>query len=322
MDLRQIEYFVQVAELGSFSKAAVALSMAQPALSRQVKTLEMELGQALLLRNGRGVTLTDAGALFLKHGHGILHQVQRARDELSSSLGQVGGKIVVGLPPSLGLGLTAPLASAFRNRFPDAELAFVEGLSAHLAEWLMVGRIDLALLLNPDPRPEIDTAPVFEEPLFLISPHSSSADPDRDPDPGRPIEFRSLVDFPLVIPDRFHAIRRLVETRAAHLGLRLKIAMEVASADGMLDLVRLGFGHAVLPFSALARRDVVTLYSARQIVEPRLPVLVTTAVSAVRPLTPLVTAMRERVTDLIRELAAQWVGPAAARGPSRSHIGR
>lgn len=310
MDLRQIEYFVQVAELGSFSKAALALSMAQPALSRQVKTLEIELGQTLLLRNGRGVTLTDAGALFLKHGHGILHQVQRARDELRSSLGQVGGKIVVGLPPSLGLGLTAPLATAFRHRFPDAELAFVEGLSSHLAEWLMVGRIDLALLLNPDPRPEIDTAPVFEEPLFLISPHM----PSDGLDPDRPIEFRSLVEFPLVIPDRFHAIRRLVETRAAHLGTKLKIAMEVSSADGMLDLVRLGFGHAVLPFSALARRNAVERYSARQIVEPRLPVLVTTAVSAVRPLTPLVTAMRDRVTELVRELASQWIGPATSRG--------
>ncbi len=310
MDLRQIEYFVQVAELGSFSKAAVALSMAQPALSRQVKSLEIELGQTLLLRNGRGVTLTDAGTLFLKHGHGILHQVQRARDELRSSLGQVGGKIVVGLPPSLGLGLTSPLAAAFRERFPDAELAIVEGLSSHLAEWLMVGRIDLALLLNPDARAEIDTAPVFEEALFLISPVGSSESYETD----ESIEFRALADFPLIIPDRLHAIRRLVETRAAHLGLKLKIGMEVASADGMLDLVRLGFGHAVLPFSALARRDVVALYQARQIVEPRLPVLVTTAVSAVRPLTPLVTAMRERVTMLVRELAVQWVGRGASRG--------
>lgn len=310
MDLRQIEYFVQVAESGSFSKAALLLSMAQPALSRQVKSLEIELGQTLLLRNGRGVTLTDAGVLFLKHGHGILHQVRRARDELKSSLGHEGGKIVVGLPPSLGRGLTAPLAAAFKQRFPAAELAIVEGLSSHLAEWLQVGRIDLALLLNPDPRPEIDLVPVFEEPLFLVSPFDESTD-----DGAATLQFRSLADFPLVIPDRFHAIRRLVETRAAHVGMKLQIAMEVASADGMLDLVKLGFGHAVLPISALARRDAVTQYRTRQIVDPRLPVLVTTAVSAVRPLTPLVTAMRDRVTVLVGELASQWVGqPGLRRG--------
>ncbi len=313
MDLRQIEYFVRVAELGSFSKAALLLSMAQPALSRQVKLLETELGQNLLLRNGRGVTLTEAGSLFLKHGHGILHQVQRARDDLGSSSGQEGGKIVVGMPPSLGRGLTAPLVAAFKQRFPDAELAIVEGLSAHLAEWLQVGRIDLALLLNPDPRPEIDTAPVFEEPLFLVSPLDGA--------PGEssaPVEFESLIKFPLVIPDRFHAIRRLVETRAAHLGLKLKIAMEVASVDGMLDLVRLGFGHAILPTSALAQRALIGQYRSRQVINPRLPVLLTTAVSAVRPLTPLVVATRERVTNQVRQLAAQWADQVVERGSTVS----
>ncbi len=309
MDLRQIEYFVQVAELGSFSKAAQLLSMAQPALSRQVKSLEVELGQVLLLRNGRGVTLTDAGALFLKHGHGILHQVQRARDELKNSLGNEGGKIVVGLPPSLGRGLTAPLASAFRQRFPGAELAIVEGLSSHLAEWLAVGRVDLALLLNPDPRPEIDLAPVFEEPLYLVGPAVAASNENAEP-----VEFRSIIDFPLVIPDRFHAIRRLVETRAAHMGLKLTIAMEVASADGMLDLVKLGFGYAILPISALLRREAVVQYHPRQIINPHLPVLVTTAVSAARPLTPLVTATRQRITELVREVVARSPGQAKRRG--------
>lgn len=308
MDLRQIEYFVRVAELGSFSKAALVLSMAQSVLSRQVRLLEIELEQNLLLRHGRGVTLTDAGTLFLKHGHGILHQVQRARDELRSSLGQEAGKIIVGLPPSLGRGLTAPLVSAFKQRFPEAELAIVEGLSAHLAEWLQVGRIDLALLLNPDPRAEIDMAPVFEEPLYLISPPPSVA-----AGAAQVVGFRSLGDYPLVIPDRVHAIRRLVETRAAHHGLKLKIAMEVASAGGMLDLVKLGFGHAVLPISALVQRGVVADYLAREIVEPRLPVLVTTAVSAVRPMTPLVEAARELVSDRVRELAASWIGAAGRR---------
>ncbi|WP_418314833.1 LysR family transcriptional regulator [Piscinibacter sakaiensis] len=309
MDLRQIEYFVRVAELGSFSKAALLLSTAQPALSRQVKMLETELGQALLRRHGRGVTLTDAGELFLKHGHGILHQVEQARHELRSSLGQEGGRIVVGLPPSLSRGLTGPLVAAFKQRFADAELAIVEGLSSHLAEWLQVGRIDLALLLNPDPRPEIDTAPVFEEALCLIGPGPRAAD-----EGDTSVAFARLADYPLVIPDRVHAIRRLVETRAAHLGLKLKIAMEVASVDGMLDLVRLGIGFAVLPPSALAQRNAVDSYQARQIVEPRLPVLMTTAVSAVRPLTPLVVATRERVAEQVRQLAMQWGDQIVLRG--------
>lgn len=308
MDIRQIEYFVHVAELGSFSKAALALSIAQPALSRQVRQLEIELGQTLLLRNGRGVTPTPAGSLFLKHGRGVLHQVRRARDEMRSVQGQEFGKIIVGLPPSLSRGLTAPLASAFRSRFAKAELGLAEGLSAHLAEWLQVGRIDLALLLNPDPRPEIETAPVFEEPLYLVSPIGDPADAA---EPTLP--FEQLTGHPLVIPDRLHAIRRLVETRAAHLGLKLEIAMEVASAGGMLDLVKLGFGHAILPISALVQRGVTAEYRVRRIVEPTLPVLVTTAVSGVRPLSPLVRATRELLAARALAVASEWVGQAGNR---------
>ena len=83
MDLKQIEYFVRVAELGSFTRASVALNIAQPALSRQVRLLEVELRQNLLIRNGRGATTTEAGKMLLEHGRGILHQVQRAREDLA-----------------------------------------------------------------------------------------------------------------------------------------------------------------------------------------------------------------------------------------------
>ena len=313
MDLRQIEYFVRVAELGSFSKAALVLSMAQPALSRQVRLLEQELGQELLLRNGRGVTLTDAGTLFLKHGHGILHQVQRARDELRAARARKAARSSSACRRVSAAALTAPLVGAFKARFPKPSWRLVEGLSAHLAEWLQVGRIDLALLLNPDPRPEIDIAPVFEEPLYLVSPAPCGIGAGAGRRWSDTAASRRWADYPLVIPDRLHAIRRLVETRAAHLGLKLKIAMEVASAGGMLDLVKLGFGHAMLPISALAQRGVATDYLARQIVEPRLPVLVTTAVSAVRPLSPLVTATRGLVSEQLLRVADDWIGRSGRR---------
>ena len=82
MDLKQIEYFVRVAELGSFTRAAQVLGVAQPALSRQVRLLEVELRQNLLTRNGRGATPTEAGQVLLEHGRGILHQVERAKEDM------------------------------------------------------------------------------------------------------------------------------------------------------------------------------------------------------------------------------------------------
>ena len=99
MDLKQLEYFVRVAELGSFTRASIALDIAQPALSRQVRLLEVELRQNLLVRNGRGAAPTEAGKLLLEHARGILHQVERAREELGRVRGALAGRVAIGLPP-------------------------------------------------------------------------------------------------------------------------------------------------------------------------------------------------------------------------------
>ena len=108
MDLKQIESFVRVAELGSFTRAAAALGIPQPLLSRHVRQLEVELRQTFLLRNGRGVTLTEPGLVLLEHGRGILHQVALAREDLESTRGALGGHVSIGLPPSLSKLITVP----------------------------------------------------------------------------------------------------------------------------------------------------------------------------------------------------------------------
>ena len=156
MDLKQIEYFVQVAELGSFTRAASVLRVAQPALSRQVRSLEVELRQPLFDRNGRGVTLTAAGARLLAHGRGILQQVERARQDLEDQRGVATGLLSIGLPPSVSRTLTAPLVDAFRQRFPRATLSVIEGLSTYTLEWLVQGRIDCAVVYNATPAAAVD----------------------------------------------------------------------------------------------------------------------------------------------------------------------
>ena len=134
MDLKQLEYFVQVAEFGSFTLASRFLSIAQPALSRQVRALEVEVRQTLFQRTGRGVTLTAAGKRLLDHARGILQQVRRAQLDLEQQRGAVSGRLVIGLPPSVSRTLAGPLVRGFRERFPDARFGVVEGLSDHLLE--------------------------------------------------------------------------------------------------------------------------------------------------------------------------------------------
>jgi LysR family nitrogen assimilation transcriptional regulator len=294
MDLRQLEYFVHVADARSFSKAAQILSVAQPALSRQVRGLEVELRQALFLRNGRGVTLTPAGTRLLGHARGILLQVESAKADLDESRTAPVGRVAVGLPPTVGRTLSGPLVAEFRSRFPRADISIVEGLTVHVLEWLTLGRVDVGLVYNPPPSPAVELRPLAEQPLCLIGP----APGRRRPGGGGAVELKRLPDFPLIIPSRPHTIRMLVESRLAAAGLRPRIALEVDGVRAILDLVQRGHGYAVLARSALIEAGDGAKLVARPIVKPALRSAATIAISAQRPL----TRMAQEAIRLLEQL--------------------
>lgn len=162
MNLKQLEYFMHVAELGSFSKAAMVLDVAQPALSRQVRGLETELRQQLFLRNGRGVALTEAGRRLFDHSVAIMQMVAHAREDLGASRDAPVGRVTIGLPPSIARQLTLPLIDHFKRTLPSARLAIVEGLSSHIIEWVTTGRADVGLVYNPDAQPGIEITPLLQ----------------------------------------------------------------------------------------------------------------------------------------------------------------
>src|SRR5689334_15400124 len=193
MDLKQLEYFVRVAELGSFTRAAVELDVAQPALSRQVRLLEVELRQTLLLRNGRGAVPTEAGQILLEHGRGILHQVQRARADLGRLRGGLSGRVALGVPSSVARVLAVPLTRAIRAAAPEAQLSISEGLSAALQDGLASGRLDIAVLYNAQPSRELDVTPMMEEELLLVRARPPGL--HEDPPPG-PVDLRDVVSMP------------------------------------------------------------------------------------------------------------------------------
>lgn len=294
MNLKQLEYFVRVAELGSFSKAALVLNIAQPALSRQVRLLETDLRVNLLTRTGRGVVLTGAGQRLFDHSVGILQLVARVSEELEAARDEPAGRIVIGLPPSMGRLLTLPLVRAFQSTLPRARLAIVEGLSTHLAEWIATGRVDVGVVHNPEPNPALEVAPVLNETLGLVSPANGGATDTR------PIDFDELIEHPLIVPDRAHAMRKLLETRAALTGRKLQVAWEISSVQAILDLVAAGYGHAVLAPTALVASGRPQAFVLRPIIDASLTSTLCLAVSAHKPSTPLVAhSMR-----LLRELIA------------------
>lgn len=292
MDLKQLEYFVRVAELGSFTRASIALDIAQPALSRQVRLLEIELRQNLLLRNGRGVTMTEAGKLLLEHGRGVLYQIERTKEELTRMRGALAGSVALGLPPSLSKVLTVPLIRETRARLPEATLSICEGLSANMQESLISGRLDIALIYNGVPSPDVDTQPLLEETLFLIERKQGQAAP-------KPITLNELAEQALVIPSRPNAIRMQVEAELANIGCRPKIALEIDGIPAILDLVEDGAGSAVLSLLAVSTSGKARAFDARPIVGPQLRSKLALAVSSRRPS----TLTQKSMLELIRETA-------------------
>lgn len=310
MDLKQIEYFVAVAELGSFTRASTALGVTQPALSRHVRALETEFHQHLLTRNGRGAIPTDAGRQLLELGRGLLHQAQRLRDELGQARGALVGRIVIGLPPSLSRALAVPLTRAFADRLPDAELSIGTALTRNLEESIALGQLDLAILFGPGTGPDLEFEPLVEDPLGLVYPcrHDRHGTEHLWPKgaAAQPVSLETLAELPLVIPRRPNAIRMRVEYELARIGQRPYIALEVDSISSILDLVDDGVGCAVLSSFALDLARAGSELQSRPLGDPPLSSTLVMATSARRPRTE---TLGEAMT-IVRELL-QGAGEAA-----------
>jgi LysR family transcriptional regulator, nitrogen assimilation regulatory protein len=307
MDLRQLEYFVRVAELGSFTRASIALNIAQPALSRQIRLLEVELRQTLLTRNGRGALPTEAGNLLLQHGRGILHQVAVAREELGTVRGALAGRVSIGLPPSLSRLITVPLTRAFQQALPQAELTLTEGFSVLMHEGLRVGNLDMAVLYNAEHSPDLEMRTLHTEELVLIScveqagaavPAKKTASlPAGGKRPG--ISLAQVAKLPLILPSRPNAFRILIDSEIVALGCKPRVALEVDGLNAILSLVKEGMGHAVLPSYTLSNFDDVSPFLLRSIHTPRIRSALMLVRSARRPSTETQKAAMALVCDVM-----------------------
>jgi LysR family nitrogen assimilation transcriptional regulator len=300
MDLKQLEYFRHVAELGSFTRAAAYLSVVQPALSRQVRQLEVELGQNLFERNGRGVVLTDAGSRLLEHARGILTQIGRARQELEDQRNGDSGHFTLGLPPSLGSSITVPLVKAFAASLPNARLATVEGLSAYILEWLNIGRVDCALVYNAAATATVDLQPLLDDRLYLIAPLRKRRARKAVQDPPF-VTLNDLAEYPLIIPSRPHAMRMSVENALATVECKISVAHEIECIPAVIDLVRQGHGFGVLPLNAVKASQWANEVLLKPIGKPALTTSLSIATSSQRPRSPLMRKAIEVIRDIVRQ---------------------
>jgi LysR family transcriptional regulator, nitrogen assimilation regulatory protein len=266
MDIRQLTYFVRVVELGSFSRAAAFLHIAQSALSRQINGLEIELKERLLVRNGRGVTTTEAGDRLLGHARSMLALYERAYEDMENArLGRT-GSIAIGMPGSLAGIVNTSLIRKLLSELPDAKVHILTGRSTQLQEWLVSGRIDMAVLFDAPNNSMLEIHDLFEERLHL---YEQLPEGETDTQ-GPPIPVMELAEMPLIITSRPNRIREMLETALAREGRKLLVECELDSLDTTFELISDGIGRSVA--SLRGRRTIAAAAGlrTRRIVDPEL----------------------------------------------------
>jgi DNA-binding transcriptional LysR family regulator len=255
MELRQLRYFVAVAEEGHFGRAAQRLHMSQPPLSMQIKGLEAELGVELLNRSTRQVRLTDAGHVFLEKARAILGAVKEAQDAARGAEHGTQGQLRVGFISSATLSLLPPSIRLFRERFGGVELELKELTSAQQVDALYADEIEVGLVRLPIRAPGIRFEPVLEERLVVALPSGHVLEKlDR-------VSLEAIADLPLIFFTRqlipgFHA--QIVEL-FQRVGAFPKVAQHAVHLQTIVGLVASGIGIAILPSSAerISREGVV-----------------------------------------------------------------
>jgi len=244
LDLKRLETFLKVAELGSLSRAADRLRIAQPALSRQMRLLEEEIGSPIFARHRRGMQLTPAGEELQRRLVGPLRQLRHALDDVRSLSVETGGRFALGVPPTVSNILAGRFARRVAEKAPNVSLRIVEGYAGHLVDWLQRGEIDAAVLYGPASDLQMNVEDLLIEQLMLVGPASC------DLDPANPVRVKEMAKSPLVLPSQAHGIRVVVENAARRAKQTLNIRYEADSFLVLKEFAEYGLGYTALPLSS------------------------------------------------------------------------
>lgn len=243
MDLRQLEIFVKVAELGSFSKAAEALFLTQPTISEHIRTLEDELGVRLLDRLGRGAAVTKGGALLLSHAHRMLALSREARQAMESFLGRMSGELLVGASTIPGEYILPALIGRFKEKFPDIAITLLIGGSQAVTDWVVEGRAEIGVVGARSSHRSIESRELFPDDIVLIV---SAAHPWHG---RKQVTMDELRAEPLLLRERGSGTRKALETalEAAGTGIAaLRVVGEMGSTQAIKQAVKAGVGVSLL----------------------------------------------------------------------------
>ena len=303
MDLVKLRTLIHVAELGSLSKAADRMRIAQPALSRHIRLLEEELGTRLFDRHGRGMVITDTGRDVLARATRIVAELNEIRSGIAQSDAALTGRIAVGLPPTLSDILSVPLVQAMRKAHPKLEIRILTAFSGYLLDWLHRAEVDVGVLYDPQLTRSVHAQPLLLESLVLVGPSSAGLSL------VEAVPFQRLGRETLLLPNRRHGLRVVVEKCAGEANIALQVDIEIDSLQTLKDLVAHGVGLTILPLAPIYRDVQSGRLSAAPLIDPSPLRRLMTAFPADRPVSRAARFAADSIAGLVADLVHRGIWP-------------
>jgi DNA-binding transcriptional LysR family regulator len=305
MDLRKLQLFALVAELGSLSKAAKAADMAQSLVSRNIAQLEEEWGDRLFQRTGRGVVLSDFGRHVQSEVRLLLDQADRLQSAVKEAAGVPTGTVHIGILPSMSHALVPRLFEDMRKAAPAVRLHFIEGFSGYLDEQLLSGRLDLAVINRYGPSPDRGEDVLGYVDTYLVGSAAALSK-------TQTIAFKQLADLPLVLPGAPNGLRSVLDQHSRQQGIRLNVALEVDTLSTMKDVALSGAAFTILPLLAVSQEVAEGRLRALRIVNPGIRRTIALSITKQRPLSRAGRVTVARVRKVATEMLEHADGRPAA----------
>ncbi|RUT27937.1 LysR family transcriptional regulator [Paenibacillus zeisoli] len=252
MELRQLLYFVKVAQKEHVTKAAEELHVAQSAVSRQIHQLEQELGVDLFIQKGRNVHLTAVGQLFCSRVEAIIKDLELAVNEVHEFLDPEQGEIRLGFPHSLGIHLIPSIVAEFRKLYPNVKFRFKQGMFPSLIRDVTMAEVDLAFISPfPESHDQVVGNLVLTEELVAILPPSHPLAQEET------IHLSQLKEDKFILFSKGYSLRPIVWQACLEAGFSPKIAFEGEETDTIRGLVAAGMGVSLLPEMALFQTNLL-----------------------------------------------------------------
>jgi LysR family nitrogen assimilation transcriptional regulator len=303
MNLRDLRYFVAVAESGSILAASEKLHVAQPSISVRIRALEGDLGVTLFERRPRGVVKTAEGEELLAHARMILGAAETARENLRRHATSPVGTVTFGVPTSLCSVLAVPLIEQTLTALPNVRLKVIESMSGYIVDWRRGGQIDVGLIFADAPISGVQAEPLLVEELHLAAGTAKALKPLVNK--AGEVPMAALAEVPLFLPTDRHGLRTLIDQHLRRHGVGSRVIIEIDAFLQIQRLVQRGHGMTILSLAALQKSDLSPPLHTARIVRPTIPRTVSVAHVDGRPLTKASREVARLAATVLRQAATE-----------------